>query len=90
MHGEAPDLRGTARTVPAASRRRRLPPLAPAAPPGHAPALCCRCCTLQDYEAVLADEPAHPGALLLKAKALVALRQGEVRPGWLVAAARPN
>ncbi|KAI7837042.1 hypothetical protein COHA_009119 [Chlorella ohadii] len=35
---------------------------------------------LKDYEAVLEDEPAHVNALLHKAKVLVALRQGEVRP----------
>ena len=65
---------------PAASRRC-LPPLGlsmwVALPPLHASQ------PLQDYETVLDDEPAHAGTLLLKAKVLVALRQGEVRPGWI-------
>ena len=59
------------------------PPSALLRYPGN-PASCC--CQSQDYEAVLADEPAHPGALLHKAKALVALRQCEVRRGGVTAA----
>ena len=67
----------------AAACRRRLPPAVASPPICCIPAVPSMLLTLQDYEAVLEDEPAHVNALLHKAKVLVALRQGEVRPGWV-------